>query len=98
MGRSIILLRQDNIKQQDLLQTIDDKAIYELKLNLSGKRSAQCTHTLIRSKACLCGTIRCQDIFVTFPFGILSQVWCLIVSIPGLCPFYYFKKMTGFSW
>ena len=23
----------------------------------------------------------------TFPCGILGQVWCLIVSIPDLCPF-----------
>ena len=23
--------------------------------------------------------------FVTFPFGILGLVWCLIVSIPDLC-------------
>ena len=24
-------------------------------------------------------------VFVTFPCGILGQVWCLIVSIPDLC-------------
>ena len=24
-------------------------------------------------------------VFVTFPFGVLSQVWYLIASIPGLC-------------
>ena len=30
--------------------------------------------------------------FVTFPFGILSQVWYLIVSIPDLCPLSYFGK------
>ena len=24
-------------------------------------------------------------IFVTFPCGTLSQLWCLIVSFPGLC-------------
>ena len=28
--------------------------------------------------------------FVTFPCGILGQVRYLIVSIPGLCPLYYF--------
>ena len=28
-------------------------------------------------------------VFVTFPSGILGQVWYLIVSIPDLCPFYY---------
>ena len=26
--------------------------------------------------------------FVTFPRGILGQVWCLVVSIPDLCPFF----------
>ena len=30
--------------------------------------------------------------FVTFPFGILGQVWYLIVSIPDLCTLTYFKK------
>ena len=25
-----------------------------------------------------------------FPIGILGQVWCLIVSIPDLCPLSYF--------
>ena len=25
-----------------------------------------------------------------FPIGILGQVWCLIVSIPDLCPLFYF--------
>ena len=25
-----------------------------------------------------------------FPIGILCQVWCLIVSIPDLCPLSYF--------
>ena len=29
-------------------------------------------------------------VFVIFPCGILGQVWCLIISIPDLCPFYYF--------
>ena len=27
---------------------------------------------------------------VTFPIGILVQVWCLIVSIPDLCTLTYF--------
>ena len=27
---------------------------------------------------------------VTFSFGIMGQVWCLIVSIPDLCPLSYF--------
>ena len=29
-------------------------------------------------------------VFVTFPCGFLGQMWCLIVSIPDICPFYYF--------
>ena len=29
-------------------------------------------------------------VVVTFPFGILGQVWYLIVSIPDLCPLSYF--------
>ena len=32
-------------------------------------------------------------IFVTFPFGILGQVWYLIVSIPDLCCLSYFVLM-----
>ena len=32
------------------------------------------------------------DIF-TFPIGILGQVWCLIVSIPNLCPLFYFQTL-----
>ena len=31
-------------------------------------------------------------VFVTFPFGILGQVWYLIVSIPDLCQLSYFLK------
>ena len=27
-----------------------------------------------------------------FPIGILGQVWCLIVSIPDLCPLPYFDQ------
>ena len=30
-------------------------------------------------------------VFVTFPCGILGQVWNLIVSIPDLCRLSYFK-------
>ena len=29
-------------------------------------------------------------VVITFPFGILGQVWYLIVSIPDLCPISYF--------
>ena len=28
-------------------------------------------------------------VFVTYPCGILGQMWYLILSIPDLCPFYY---------
>ena len=30
-------------------------------------------------------------VFVTYPCGVLGQVWCLIVSIPDLCLLSYFK-------
>ena len=30
--------------------------------------------------------------FVTFPFGILGQVWYLVVSIPDPCCLYYLKQ------
>ena len=30
-----------------------------------------------------------------FPVGILGQVWCLIVSIPDICPLYYFDILPG---
>ena len=32
-------------------------------------------------------------VFVTFPFGILGQVWYLIVSIPDLCSLSYFHTV-----
>ena len=32
-------------------------------------------------------------VVVTFPFGILSQVWYWIVSIADLCPFFYFHTV-----
>ena len=32
-------------------------------------------------------------VIVTFPFGILGQVWYLIVSIPDLCPLSYFHSV-----
>ena len=35
----------------------------------------------------LCDVLLC---FVTFPCGVLSRVWYLIVSIPNLCLFTYF--------
>ena len=36
------------------------------------------------------GYVNC--IFVTFPCGILGQVWYLIVSFPDFCLFSYFKQ------
>ena len=33
-------------------------------------------------------------VFVTFPCGILGQVWYLIVSIPDLCSLSYFQLMS----
>ena len=35
--------------------------------------------------------------FVTFPIGILGQVWCLIVSIPDLCTLTYFAWKARFA-
>ena len=40
--------------------------------------------------ALVCG-VYCE--FVTFPFGILGQVWYLIVSIHDLCTLTYFYCM-----
>ena len=40
--------------------------------------------------ALVCG-VYCE--FVTFPFGILGQVWYLIVSIPDLCTLFYFISL-----
>ena len=34
-------------------------------------------------------------VFVTFPCGILGQVWYLIVLIPDLCRISYFDPPTG---
>ena len=36
-------------------------------------------------------------VFVTFPCGILGQVWELIVSIPDLCRISYFEMMHLFT-
>ena len=38
--------------------------------------------------ALLCVTFSCA--FVTFPYGVLGQVWNLIVSIPDLCLLSFF--------
>ena len=40
----------------------------------------------------LVGDVHC--IFVTFPFGILGEVWYLIVSFPDLCHLSSFKTMA----
>ena len=34
-------------------------------------------------------------VFVTFPCGILCQVWYLIVSIPDLCRLSYLETIVG---
>ena len=41
----------------------------------------------------LVGDVYC--IFVTFPCGILGQVWYLIVSFPDLCHLSYFEIVIG---
>ena len=35
-------------------------------------------------------------VFVTFPCGILGQVWYLIAPIPNLCPLSYLDKQSFF--
>ena len=35
-------------------------------------------------------------VFVTFPYGVYGQVWCLIISIPDLCLLLYFYYLTCF--
>ena len=32
-------------------------------------------------------------VVVTFPFGILGQLWYLIISLPDLCPLSYFHTV-----
>ena len=41
--------------------------------------------------ALVCG-VYCE--FVTFPVGILGQVWCLIALIPDLCTHTYLKRQV----
>ena len=36
-------------------------------------------------------------VFLTFPSGILGQVWFLIVSIPDLCHLSYYKLMVDYQ-
>ena len=35
--------------------------------------------------------------FVTFPYGVLYQVWYLIVSIPDLCLLSYFNEQWSYG-
>ena len=35
--------------------------------------------------------VMCYCVFVTFPYGVLGQLCCLIVSIPDLCLLAYFE-------
>ena len=36
-------------------------------------------------------------VFVTFPYGVLGQLWYLIVSIPDLCPLpFFYSEGFGF--
>ena len=35
-------------------------------------------------------------VFITFPNGVLGQVWCLTVSIPDLCLLSYFEYEKSF--
>ena len=43
----------------------------------------------------LVGDVYC--IFVTFPCGILGQVWYLIVSFPDICLLSYLELFSGMS-
>ena len=38
-------------------------------------------------------------VFITYPYGVLGQVWYLIVSIPDLCLHPYFaRKLYGYGY
>ena len=37
----------------------------------------------------------CAFGILLFPIGLLGQMWCLIVSIPDLCPLSYFEIVDG---
>ena len=60
--------------------------------------SVQCCLVVIwRERADLLAVCDVYCYFVTFPFGILGQVWYLIVSIPDPCClsyFFYFRNST----
>ena len=63
---------------------------FQLRDNIS-----TCTWVIVKLKqiglsSCLsCVIFYC--VFVTFPCGVLGQVWYLIVSIPDLCHLIYFQ-------
>ena len=48
--------------------------------------------------ALLCGMFSC--VFVTFPYGVLGQVWYLIVSIPDRCllPYFVIYRSSKSPW
>ena len=50
-----------------------------------------------RSRKCHNNTFVASNTFVEsfIPISILGQVWCLIVSIPDLCPFSNFVTMVA---
>ena len=48
-----------------------------------------CGHLLGKSKP-LGSSLWCHIVSLSFPIGILGQVWYLIVSIPDLCTLTYF--------
>ena len=55
-----------------------------------------CGHLL--GKSCPLGSrLWCPVVSLLLPFGILGQVWYLILSIPDRCPLFYFKVYSYFS-
>ena len=40
-------------------------------------------------------TVMFSCVFVTFPYGVLGQVWYLIVLIPNLCLLPYLEVKSG---
>ena len=62
--------------------------------------SVHCSRMVTRLKrakflALLCVMFSCR--FVTFPCGVLGQVWYLIVLIPDLCLLSYFQCLQNTS-
>ena len=50
-----------------------------------------CCHLLKRDDLLALLYVMFSCIFVTFPYGVLDQVWYLIVLIPDLCLLPYFE-------